>query len=724
MSSPQPPSPLSGHCSVVYDNSLYVYTPSALMMLPLEQNANWTKLDMGQSVTGAACVKGSVDGNPDHQGLFVVGGSSDNSTYNGLQRYSFVDKKWETITLPTTQIQNRVNHSASYLSGSISILVYAGSQDSNYDASTSTFEITMAGGAIGIESRSADGTPPAIRPSLFTWDNETTLYVGGMDTNTDVFVYHAGSGWATSGISLAAGISSHDGVALQSNSDGSKFLEIFNMSASPNSVSYVALTSSGGAAASPGEPVVFTGSSSSKNNKRAWGNLPAYNSTFAPSTSRTGFSIAQSDNGLVVISGGSDSDPVTVFNQTENSWVDNKVLFGSRMNAGLQQPLGTSSTTTSTAPTATSTTTSSSTTTTATASASTTAAASSGSHSNIGLIVGVTLGALAGLVIILIILLMILRRLHRKKQPTNKGRYGSDDKDRLSFQDQGIEPLTQSAVPMARSNAPSAVDSIYMVSGKFASDYPSATPMVTNNEKKVYSRPLVPQNQNDNFSSQSDGTQDPTRRFLDPEKARGDRSTNEGWSKYFQDTTTTDIGMGSPRNTMDSELSQESRSDYGGGMWPHVPEKAAVTLGGLEEHRPLGKVSSASPISERLPVIGRGQVHYGQSAKISSADSASSVSDDDEHEHRDAFSSGIPASVNDTLYWSHPTARPTSSNYTESLYQTSTRNGLAAHDEPLPTDAQSQARGSSAIFHQDYFNGPNRNNINSDMSWLNIHADR
>lgn len=687
------------------------------MKLPLEKDGNWTTLEMGQSVTGAACVTGSADGNPNNQVLFVIGGTSDNSTYPGLQRYWFADNKWESISLPTQQMQNRTGHNAMYLTGSSSILVYAGSPDTNQDASTSTFEITTTGTSYGIQSREDDGAPAATNPTLLPWDNTTAVYVGGMSTNTEVFLYRAGSGWETSGMSLAAGIPSDAGVALQSNSDGSKFLEIFDMTASPNNVSYVALAQAGGSLAWPGQPVTFGSSSTTGAQKRDWGNLPAYNSTFAPSTSRTGFSLTQSDDGLVVISGGSEKDPVTLFNQAENRWVDTTAFFGNQKNGAVQQPLGT--TTTSAAPTATATTatsTTASTTASAIASASSTSAPSSGGGgASTGLIIGATLGALAGVAILLAILLLILRRLHRKKDLTEKGgrRSGADDRDRLSFQDQGIEPLTQSAVPMARSQGPSAVDSIYMISGKFAGDNPSATPMVKTNNRNI-SRPIIPQH---NDTSTND-TQNPTAtRFLDPNQARGDRSTGAGWSKYFQDTSATDV-MNSHRNTVGSEISQDSRSDYGSDAWPHASEKGTAPMHGLQQPRPLA-LPSHNPSSERLPTVGRGFSHHGHTAKISSADSASSVSDEDyEYDRRDAFSSGIPASINDPLHWSQPGIRPPSSNYTESLYQPSGLN-IPTRNEPMPNDG----RGSSAIFHQDTFD-QHRNNINSDMSWLNIHAEK
>lgn len=75
MTSPQPPSALDGRCSAIYDNTLYVYTSSALLSLPLESGAEWNSLDAGQSVTGAVCVTGNIDDTSDDQALYVVGGA-------------------------------------------------------------------------------------------------------------------------------------------------------------------------------------------------------------------------------------------------------------------------------------------------------------------------------------------------------------------------------------------------------------------------------------------------------------------------------------------------------------------------------------------------------------------------------------------------------------------------------------------------------------------------
>ncbi|OKL59835.1 hypothetical protein UA08_04457 [Talaromyces atroroseus] len=704
MTSPQPPSALDGRCSAIYDNTLYVYTPSALLSLSLESGADWNTTDAGQSVTDAVCVTGSLDGTSENQGLYVVGGTSDNSTYSGLQRYSFSDNTWESINLNIADLQNRVNHSAIYIPGTSSILVYAGSNDANEDASTSTYEIPIDNGWI-VQSRSDGGSPAGIQPFLLPWDNSTVVYVGGTSTNTEVFLYHGMSGWNTSQISLAEGIPSDAGVAILSNSDGSKILEIFDVTTSPNNVSYVALLQTGGQPAYPGESVTFasTSSSSANKEKRDWGNMPAYNTTDAPSTTRTSFSIAQSSNDLVVISGGSGNDCLSVFNQTQNSWVNTTKLFYNGDSASLQKPLTTSTSTASTSATS------------ATATTSTTTAATSGGTStSTGVIIGATLGSLLGIAAILIVLLVILRRLHGKKASSGgKGgrRFGSQDKDRLSFEDQGIEPLTMAAVPMARSNVHSAVDSLNMISGKFANDYRSS--MAAGNG--VGTRSLVPPAKSPMptiASSRADIDEKEVMMLsTESNRPKGDRSTDEGWGKYFQDTKATD----SPRTTMNSDISDMTKSDYRSSMWPHqMPEATSIALGALSGPKPLGQVSSGSPSTEHLPMSGNSHLHQGQSALI---DSASLLSDDDDHSRHDAFSSGIPPSVQDGTWY----MRPPSSNYTDSFYQPSAREPSGLQESiSVPTDARSNGRRSSGILHSNY----PRTNINSDMSWLNLHADK
>lgn len=707
MSSPQPPSALDGRCSVVYNNTVYVYTPSALLSLPLEQGAEWNSTDAGQAVTDAVCVTGTVDGSADNQALYVVGGTSTNSTYMGLQRYSFADKQWKSIN-PGGGLQSRVNHSAIYLPGTTSILVYAGSADGNQDASTTTFEIPLTNRE-AIQNRGGAGIAAGIKPTLLPWDDSTAVYVGGTPANTQVFLYHGDSGWGTSQISLASGIPSAAAVAIQSNADGSKFLEIFDMTVSPNNVTYVPLLQPGGSAAHPGESVTFT-------------NMPSYNSSLAPSTTRSSFSLAQSDNGLVVITGGSGTDAVTIFNQTQNSWVNTtKLFYNDEVSAGLQHPLGPSSTTTFPTISATA-----ATTTSASASATTSAVAASGTTKiSTGVIIGATLGCLLGVAVILIVFLIILRRLHRKNGTGNGSRRYGQDKDRLSFQDQGIEPLTMAAVPMARSHVPSAVDSLNMISGKFENEYPGTfmadkTPVTTRSLVPPAKSPLTVVTSNE-ADQHRNNTLTPITEVSHP---RGDRSTDEGWGKYFQNGGAEGLTTDSPRTTMNSDISQITKSDYRGSMWPHeVPESTTIALSALDGPRPLGQVPSGSPSTEYLPSFDSRHIHQAQAAHISSADSASFVSEEeDDYDRHDAFSSGVPQNVHDGTHWTHQpwNLRPPSSNYTDSFYHSTARETSGVHES---VDYRSHGRRSSGILHND-MDDYSRPTINSDMSWLNLHADK
>ncbi|KAL1966521.1 hypothetical protein VTN77DRAFT_4443 [Rasamsonia byssochlamydoides] len=709
MSLPTPPSPLQGHCSVVYNNTLYVYTPNAFMSLPLELHGNWSTLSMGESVSGAACVKGGVNGDNTQTALYVVGGTSNSSTYPGLQRYSFEQNQWETITPVTKVTQDRLYHSVAYLNASSSILVYAGSQDGSTGASTETFTISTVP-PYAVQAYNSQGAPPAVSPSLLPWDDNSAVYVGGNPSNTEVFLFNTSGGWQTSGVSLAEGIPSDAGLAMVLGTDGSKILETFNLSVSPNTVTSIALLDANGVPAPPGQEVGVASGSTRKRKRATVANFPTYNGTFAPTTTRSDFSLAQSDNGLVVISGGSDTDPLCIFDQSQNSWVDVVKLFNGK--DATQQPLASATSSTTSSPTSSSTSTTVATlSSTPTSSASPTATPSSGSsHNATGTIIGATLGALCGVAVLLIIILIILRRLHKKKQMSgNSGSrgYSTDAKDRLSFQDQGIEPLTKSAFPMATGPVLS-VNSLGIMSGKIGSEKTSpgiSTP--------GYGRPLDKSLLSPIASSRGDGVRSAASGMTALSPSSSDRRTDEGWSKYFQDNSATNLAVGvqSARTTMMSEMSQDTRSDYRSSIWPDASETSRLDLGDLEEPKPLGRVRTGSPTTEHLSMFSR-----GQSAKISNADSVSLLSEDEE---RDKYSSGIPPSINNDEEAQWYSRRAPSSTYSGSFYPGSKREtAYTQHSEV--TDR----RVSSVIYHDRFPTPPSNSNINSDMSWLNLNADR
>ena len=143
MSTPLPPKSLSGHCSVIDSNTLYVLSSDSFQALPLKENATWTSMTMGTSVKNPTCVRAVPGGDESQAALYVVGGESDDEGYKGLQRYVFSKKSWEQLDPPTKDMQGRTAHGAAYLDDSSSILVYAGSQASEPSAfSTQTFVIS------------------------------------------------------------------------------------------------------------------------------------------------------------------------------------------------------------------------------------------------------------------------------------------------------------------------------------------------------------------------------------------------------------------------------------------------------------------------------------------------------------------------------------------------------------------------------------------------------
>ncbi|KAG9530100.1 hypothetical protein KCU97_g24349, partial [Aureobasidium melanogenum] len=173
-------------------------------------------------------------------------------------------------------------------------------------------------------------------------------------TNTAIWTFSTSSSWTRLDTNLTSALPDGARGALVTGSDGSKVLTVYDANATPNEVTQLVLLNANGQPASTGQTIGNeTSQSSSSKSKRdlTLDNWPTYNSSSAPSVKRSDYSVAQNDQGtLAVISGGNDDNPVNVFNQTSNSWVDNEVLFG-----GNQVPLTTTSASSSSAlPTSTS----------------------------------------------------------------------------------------------------------------------------------------------------------------------------------------------------------------------------------------------------------------------------------------------------------------------------------------------------------------------------------
>ncbi|KAK2767770.1 hypothetical protein FQN54_003929 [Arachnomyces sp. PD_36] len=735
------------------------------MALPLEVDGKWEKLPYGQSVSGHVCVKGGFEGDAGEPTMYTVGGTSSSPDFTGIQRYSFQRKVWETLTPDVPVAQNLQFHAASYLTASSSLLVFAGSADGNTSPSSNTFTVQMFAPYHAEAYNSY--VPPAVSPNLLTWDDERAVMVGGSSTNTQVYTFSDAEGWLDTGILLESPLPDVSQVrcALVNGDDGSKVLETFDMAASPNSVNRIVLLGAGGTPAAAGTEVGMAEPSNgdgppAKRQKRdlTLADYPPYNDNLAPTVTRTNFELAQDSNGWVVLSGGNDQEPLSIFDTPENKWVNStKVFTGAEENilshdsqTSTTQTATTTTSSTSTSSTGASTTTgetstiSSASTTGSSSPTSTTdaaAAAGAGSSGDDGdktmTIIGGTLGGVFGLAALLIIILIILRW-QRKKKKAYGGRgddYKSNGNDRFSFQDQGIQPLSKAGEPMARGPVPMArgpvpsADSMAIISGRFGDNSSShnqprgfAPPM---NEKtlsplaappmrheSVASGPSV-------YSTDQNGLQE------------GDRRTDVGWSKYFQGNSATNlVVMESARSTTSST---DTRSDYRGDAWPH--DSATVPpldLGRLDEPRPIASVNSGSPTTEYAESgVGGLAVQSGMTARISSGYTASETSYEDDRP--DAYSSGVPASINEHSSTWNPMSQggyEPSSRYTASEYQSGV-NGLQFPPVPNPdrpltqwpgwqAETGNSERGASTIIRNYYEEDEKRSNVNSDMSWLNL----
>ncbi|KAL4813714.1 hypothetical protein BDW67DRAFT_103898 [Aspergillus spinulosporus] len=681
MLAPKPPVKLEGHCSVIHDNTLYTFSSNGFASIPLERNGTWSQLntDGAELVSDAVCVMGGVDGNENKTALYVVGGTSSKSDPPGLQRFSFEDKTWKTLNVAVDNLANRTGHSAVYLRSISTILSYGGSTTDGSRPSSETFTV-ITKPTYSLDSGTGYSSP-AVSPPLLTWSDDTAVLFGGPNTPEEPRFWNSVQEWHDSGYpSLNLTFPTGVKAALFQTSDENRMVQAFDLNQSPVDVSFRVL--------SPKK------SQASKKRKRD--DSPTYDGTLAPELGERSYSFAQGDQDspLVVISGGSGTDTLSIFNQTSYSWVNTTQLFYGDKSE--QEILGspTSTTPSSSSPTATST----------DSSTVTDSTSDDDSGANIGTILGAVLGSLAGVAVILVLILLYIKRKKEKaRQADGMG------KDRLSFQDQGVEPLTRSAYPMAESPAPKAaasVDSLAIFSGNMGDEKsPRSAGSIPQHIHKT--QPAKPSPLN-NIQSSDDTGYSPDDKAIEAGQSPVRRTTDEGWGKYFQDNSTpTLVAVQSP---YDSTRGSKAT------IWPGTNNALPpLQTSFLQEPTPLGRVNSGSPTTE----IGRHiAIPESQSARISSASSASFNSEDGDHDEAVREQSWL--------------GRPPSSAYSRSFYNPgSTRDALStmAPSTVVPSvdyrthdSHRTNTRGSSVLI-PDGQPLP-RNNVNSDMSWLNLNADR
>lgn len=424
---PAPPVPLNEHCSIIYNGVLYTYQANAFQSLPLRDGAVWTQLPMGVPTNGSTCVEGSYNND---DSLIVVGGSTSASDYNGIQSFSFSTQKWTSQNPLSAVAMERVNHGTAYLQQSSSIFMYAGSQDKDNTPTSQTFVIDMTS-PYNVQAFSSIA-PPVISPLVLPFNTTHALMLGGDPMNTRLFTFGRQEGWQQMNVHLQNGLrdSSMVQATILDGSDGSKVLEIFDFSASPNQISTLLLQNATKTASASKRSYSRSAHHPAKRRKRdaTLGDRPAYNNTLAPQQTRKGYSLAEdSKSGLIVASGGNSQNPIAIFNQTGNQWVDPDSFFGNQAS-----PSSTSST--------------------PTAAATGTPASNSASPSqqvdntpvrNKSLsILGGVLGGVFGLAALLVILLLLLRYCRRrrdKKREKQANSYALEDKAEMDFRDVGAD---------------------------------------------------------------------------------------------------------------------------------------------------------------------------------------------------------------------------------------------------------------------------------------------
>ncbi|TLD34696.1 hypothetical protein E2P81_ATG04861 [Venturia nashicola] len=666
MSIPKAPFELKNHCSTVWNNTVYVYSPDGFQSLSLTEGAKWKTLPSGQPVTGGICAPAMGAGN---EALYVVGGSTTTFApdYSGLQRFDFASGSWENITPSVPVTANRRNHGAQYINSTNSILVYSGSQDTDSNIpSTQTFLISTAP-PFSVLSFNSQGAPPLLKPILMPWDQDHAVMVGGSADNKQIWTFAKDVGWQNLGTTLVDPIADQATTqcSIVTGDDSSKVLEVYNLGVTPNAVARYALWLGPDNKAAPTGKTVGGSPSRKRRRELTVNNWPTYNNSLAPTTSRSAYSLAESASGLVVITGGSGTDPIAMFDQRENTWLNATSILVAKN----QIPL----TSTSSLPSV------STVTPTATSISSPTSngvvgGSTAQSKTKVLTILGATLGAIFGLAAILVLMLVLLR--WRKEKNKNADDAVNEKNGRLSFADQGAEFMHEAGGSRGRAYSASlnsSVTSLQIFSKPGPKSGPkSHTRGVPSNSSQLglvngksplgANEPMemsqMAQKMSPTFTARSlDPRLDspPQRTSLAPPalvvtpagagsgsgftasnaaaEPEAERSRSNGWSCYFANNDVTNLATMQPNNQSMYSVQAEtcrtsiSRSEYGDSRNMSDPSVRPLDLNLGPKFDAGQKISTVRTAS---PQMGGSTEHFrdGMSAEIRRAGSTSSRGSD------------------------------------------------------------------------------------------------
>jgi hypothetical protein len=664
MSIPKPPFDLKNHCSTIWNNTVYVYTPDGFQSLSLTEGAKWKTLPSGQSVTGGICAPAMAAGN---EALYIVGGSTTTFApdYPGLQRFVFESGSWENIIPAVPVTANRRNHGAQYINSTNSILVYSGSQDTdNKTPSTQTFLISTAP-PYSVMSFNSQGAPPLFAPILMPWDQDHAVMVGGAADNKQVWTFGKEVGWQNLGTTLVDPIIDQTTMqcSIVTGDDSSKVLEIYNLGVTPNTVTRYALWL--GADNKPAPMGKAVGAPPSRKRRRdlTVNDWPTYNSSLAPTVQRSAYSLAESASGLVVITGGSASDPIAMFDQRQNTWVNATSLLVAKNQIPLTSSTSSLPSVSTVTPTATSDSTPTST------ANGVVGVTGHQSKTKVLTVLGATLGAIFGLAAILILLLVLLKWKREKNKKTDRE---VNEKDgRLSFADQGAEFMHEAGGSRGRAYSASLNNSVTSLqffsktgSKSGAKGHTRGMPSDSSQLGLVNGKSPLGANEPMEMSQMSQKTSPIfTTRSLDPKldtpppqtslapppvgaavgagagltasnAASGpdsERSRSNGWSRYFANNDVTNLatmqsGNRSVYSDAETYRSSISKSEYDDARNMSNPSVRPLELnfGPKFEGQRLSSVNTGSP------TMGRSMEHVrdGMSAEIRRAGSTSSRGSD------------------------------------------------------------------------------------------------
>ncbi|KXJ95523.1 hypothetical protein Micbo1qcDRAFT_27031 [Microdochium bolleyi] len=741
MSLPKPEVALKGDCSVIHDGTLYSYSSAAFQSLQLKEGAKWKKLPGGVSVEGGVCV-GSAPADAARAGFFVVGGKAGKEDYTGLQKFTYASNTWETLT-PNADVpsfenhvtKNRRWHSATYMAASGKILIFAGSDDGVQFPSASTFSVdtTAPYKAMAYDTKVA---PPAVAPLLLPWSDTQAVMVGGGAGNNKIVLFDFTAGWVSTGASLAAPLQDSTVLkaALMRGEDKSVHLYTFDATTSPTTVRRIMLWNEAGAPIENAVPVAVTGGAAANARRQltasAW---PKYNATLAPTTKRADYSFASSKDGMMVLSGGSDNDVLSIFDGKRNAWMNaTNFLVGDQFVINSTPTLSaTSFTASATGTSATDSATgtsspSSAPSTLSSASPSPTAAAAAVSTGiATTTILGIVLGVVFGLAVLLFLLLLCIKRARARRTHAEAGhaRRASGypvEKDYSQYN------MGKASGPFVRGHqqhgSAASFSSMAILMGKVQqpaiqrkpsndSRRSSVSSIFNKQFKATIGKPQLQPSPQIGYDDKETAPDMPAAR----PRPRDQRAVanddgmrrSSGWNRYWSGGSTLNVlgfgGSNSKRQTVTSDGSHYSD------MNRMTQDSATVPPLKVDGGPSFYSVNTGSPtVSQYNPQI---REHSGkiEDRPVSAVSALSST----------GYSSGIPASIRESWDATNPKSWTQTDRGASSMYSQYTvpMQGNFQHTDVPPVPQSTASRPPNGLSQQPQLSVAA---TSSDMSWLNL----